>query len=263
MNKIDFVKGIGYKIIRFPDGEVQLILDEINRKEPVEVTMRIRNAEELFLFMQLSDILHRQEVEVEYLYIPYLMSARTDRVFDFNRPFSLKIVADIIRDMGARYTYIYEPHSDKCLRMIFAQSKDITRDFAFYYVDKSTICYPDKGAQERYDLYKNDGLLLCEKVRDVETGQLLSFKVTNPEEFKGGEITVVDDLCDGGGTFIGLAPKLRELNPTKLRLVVTHAVQRNGIERVAEVYDEVVITNSYEDWHEKDLPSNVIVERIV
>ena len=104
MNKIDFVKGIGYKIIRFPDGEVQLILDEINRKEPVEVTMRIRNAEELFLFMQLSDILHRQEAEVEYLYIPYLMSARTDRVFNFNRPFSFKIVADIIRDMGAIYT---------------------------------------------------------------------------------------------------------------------------------------------------------------
>lgn len=264
MNKIDFVKGIGYKIIRFPDGEVQLILDEINRKEPVEVTMRIRNAEELFLLMQLSDILHRQEVVVEELHIPYLMSMRCDRVFSFDRPYSLKIVAGVVKNVGAKRTYIYEPHSQKSIDFTDCIDSNPTEDFIFKYAKSSTICFPDKGAKDRYEaVWVQLDALCCEKVRNVDTGVLEGFKVVNPEVFNGGEITLVDDLCDGGGTFIGLAPKLRELNPTKLRLVVTHAVQRNGIERVAEVYDEVVITNSYEDWHEKDLPSNVIVERVV
>lgn len=263
MNIIDFTKGIGYKVIRFPDGEVHLQLDEINRKETVKVVMRIRNAEDLFLLMQLSDILHRQEVVVEELHIPYLMSMRCDRVFSFDRPFSLKIVSEIIKGMGAMQVHLYEPHSIKSCRMIYAHAKEISRELAFQYARTSSICYPDKGAQERYDLFKSDGVLLCEKVRDVATGQLMSFRVTNPEDFKRGEITVIDDLCDGGGTFIGLAPKLRELNPTKLRLVVTHAVQLNGIKRVSEVYDEVVITNTYEDWDKVELPDNVKVVNVL
>ena len=53
MNIIDFTKGVGYKIIRFPDGEVHLQIEELNRKEGVIVIMRIRNAEDLFLLMQL------------------------------------------------------------------------------------------------------------------------------------------------------------------------------------------------------------------
>lgn len=40
---------ISYSISRFPDGEVQIKLGEINRKEPVEVHCRITNAEELFI----------------------------------------------------------------------------------------------------------------------------------------------------------------------------------------------------------------------
>ena len=53
---IDFTQGIGYTIHRFPDGEVHLQVDEIDRKDRVDVRMRIRCAEDLFLLMQLSDI---------------------------------------------------------------------------------------------------------------------------------------------------------------------------------------------------------------
>lgn len=262
MNIIDFTKGVGYKVIRFPDGEVHLQLDELNRKEEVGIVMRIRNAEDLFLLMQLSDILHRQEVVVKYLHIPYLMSMRCDRVFSFDRPFTLKIVSDVIDKFKCR-PVIYEPHSNRCLALMYAESVEVSRRLAFGYKGLSSICFPDKGAQDRYNLFNGGNNLVCEKVRDVDTGELKEFKVVNPEVFKGGEITVVDDLCDGGGTFIGLAPKLRELNPTKLRLVVTHAVQLNGIKRVAEVYDEVVITNTYEDWGSFVLPDNVIVKDVL
>lgn len=263
MNIIDFTKGVGYKVIRFPDGEVHLQLDELSRKEEVGVVMRIRNAEELFLLMQLSDILHRQEIIVDYLHIPYLMSMRCDRVFSFDRPFTLKIVTDVVNSIGAKRVSIYEPHSNKSVRFAYAEDVQISRKMGFEYKGVSTICFPDKGAQERYNLFNGRNNLVCEKVRDVDTGELKEFKVINPETFNGGEITVLDDLCDGGGTFVGLAPKLRELNPTKLRLVVTHAVQLNGIKRVAEVYDEVVITNTYEDWDNFVLPDNVVVNNVL
>lgn len=259
MNIIDFTKGIGYKIIRFPDGEVHLQLDEINRKETSKVVMRIRNAEDLFLLMQLSDILHRQEVVIEELHIPYLMSMRCDRVFSFDRPFTLKIVGDVVKNVNARYVRIYEPHSSRALDVSYGGAVEIIVD---YFLDGGSlghICFPDRGAQDRYGAYAPSNALLCEKVRNVDTGVLEGFKVVNPEVFNGGEITLVDDLCDGGGTFIGLTTHLRSLNPTKLRLIVTHAVQQKGIENVAKHFDEVIITNSYADWDKIELPDNVKV----
>lgn len=264
MNIIDFTKGVGYKVIRFPDGEVHLQIDELNRKEAVKVIMRIRNAEDLFLLMQLSDILHRQEVVVEELHIPYLMSMRCDRVFSFDRPYSLKIVANVVKNVGANRIYIYEPHSYRSIEFTKCIDRNPSEDFILDYAKSSTICYPDKGAQDRYDaLWLEIDALLCEKVRNVDTGVLEGFKVVNPEVFNGGEITLVDDLCDGGGTFIGLTTHLRKLNPTKLRLIITHAVQQKGIENVAKHFDEVIITNSYADWDTIELPDNVKVVNVL
>lgn len=97
--------------------------------------------------------------------------------------------------------------------------------------------------------------LVCRKTRNPEDGSLSGFSIINPESYKEGPMIVLDDLCDGGGTFLGIEEKLRELNPPSITLAVTHAVQKKGIERVAEVYDKVIITNSYEDW--EDLPHNV------
>jgi phosphoribosylpyrophosphate synthetase len=72
------------------------------------------------------------------------------------------------------------------------------------------------------------------------------------------------DVGDGGCTFVGIASGLRKLNPTKLRLLVTHAVNYDGILKVANVYDEVVITNSYKNWGANEtLPNNVRVNDII
>lgn len=265
---IDFTKGIGYTIHRFPDGEVHLQLDEINRKESVNVVMRIRNAEDLFLLMQLSDILHRQEVVVDELHIPYLMSMRCDRVFSFDRPFSLKIVANIINSMEAKKVIINEPHSEKTSMIKNIEVFSTAADDLEYYSLKGSICFPDEGASKRFehfeDNYHEYPTMLCKKVRDVDTGKIVSVEIKNGFDLNGYcEITILDDLCDGGGTFVALAPTLRGLHPRKLRLVVTHAVQQKGVENVAKYFDEVIITNSYADWDKIELPDNVKVVNVL
>lgn len=268
MNVIDFTKGIGYKVIRFPDGEVHLQLDEINRKEGVKVVMRIRNAEDLFLLMQLTDVLHRQEVVVDELHIPYLMSMRCDRVFSFDRPFSLKIVANIINSMDAKKVILNEPHSDKTSMIKNVEIFSTATEDLEYYERKGPMCFPDEGAMKRFEHYDDNyheyPVIFCKKVRDVDTGKIVKIEIENGLDLNGNyDITVLDDLCDGGGTFVALAPKLRELHPRKLRLVVTHAVQKQGILNVASAYDEVVITNTYADWDTVDLPDNVKVVNVL
>ena len=53
----------------------------------------------------------------------------------------------------------------------------------------------------------------------------------------------------------------------KLILVVTHAIQQSGLEKLAQVYDEVYISDSYKDWHAvlKDNPNitNIKVNTII
>lgn len=262
MQTIDFIHGKGYKVIEFPDGELHLELDELNRKESVSINCRITNANDLFLLMQLSDILKRQCMEVEVMWIYYIMGMRCDRLFDLNRPFTLGIVADVINSFNAKDVILYEPHSSRTTNMIkynYVRSTDFCfRDI----VDGGNIVMvaPDKGAKARYD-YLTFGVV-CSKVRDVATGKLLDFTAEAQTDVKGKELFVIDDLCDGGGTFMGLAPKLRELQPKSLSLLVTHAIQKQGICKVASVYDNVYITDSYKDWTAEQLPDNVVVRVI-
>lgn len=63
----------------------------------------------------------------------------------------------------------------------------------------------------------------------------------------------MDDLCDAGGTFVGIANKIREVNPDrKLAIYVTHMVNPKGI------------TNSYADWDEyMKLPDNVRIIKVI
>lgn len=262
MNHINLITKEGCQVITFPDGEKHLKLEHIDRKEPVVITCRITSSDDLFILMQLSDILNRQEVHVQTLNINYLMSMRCDRLFSLDESFTLKIVANVINSFNAEEVHIVEPHSSCTGRLI----NECYEYYPMYnmvdqMLEDYVICYPDKGAQQRYN-YNCSRHICCEKQRDVETGKLLKFSIS---ESKVGpypdKIVVVDDLCDGGGTFLGIAELLKNsFNPESLVLVITHAVQLEGLKRVAEVYDQVYVTNSYCDWDTKEgLPENVTV----
>lgn len=251
-----------YKVITFPDGEVHLELTKPIKDVMVDVKCRITNANDLFLLMQLSDILKRQEVRIHTLTIYYLMGMRCDRVFEINRPFTLKVVADVINTLDVCEVNLIEPHSYRSESLLKSSaSVEMTAAIArhLHDADKELLFVaPDRGAVDRYENFFAFSVF-CSKVREASTGKMLDFKVEQSIPVKGTDLLMIDDLCDGGSTFVGLAPKVRELEPKSLSLAVTHAVQLDGIKRVAEVYDKVYITNTYKEWQNKELPSNVKV----
>ena len=81
MQVIDFINKRGCEVISFPDGEKHLKINQLDRKDNVKIICRITNSDELFLLMQLSDILNRQCVVIEEIVISYLMTMRCDRLF--------------------------------------------------------------------------------------------------------------------------------------------------------------------------------------
>lgn len=274
LNLIDSDKSdIKWRVSRYPDGQVHLeLLDDIDRKHDLRIMCRIRNSDELFLLAQLGNILEQIQVIPELLDIKYLLAARTDRVFELGRQaLDLKIVAQIVNSLNAEHVRITDVHSNSATKLIknsfsweydwWTKSSVLSPNY--------TVLFPDEGAEMRYSdrLYCNkDGVYSnlneivdsnktfhCSKRRlnDGSVGSVVIEGLT-PEYYdyySNKDFYVVDDLSDGGGTFLKLASELKS-NGVKMRslnLIVTHMIQEQGLLKLSSVYDHVYTTNSYED----------------
>lgn len=257
---------IDYNIFKFPDGEIQISLGEFSHKEDyINVKCRITNAEELFIVCQVCDILSRHEV-CYTLDIYYLMSMRMDRVMDFNRPFTLKIVMDILWHYDASCIRILEPHSEVFTRLnphaeqLFIGIQGLPDNLENY-----QIVYPDKGASERYSFHysMNLPIIQCSKERDINTGKIISIKIDNPQDIKDKPLLIIDDLCDGGGTFCGIAEAFKKIGISKdrLNISVIHMVNAEGIVNLSKHFNHVWFTNSYRDWG--NLSDNVTLINLI
>lgn len=257
---------IKYTISHFPDGEVQISLEEPFNKDDIHVICRITSAEELFILMQVADILNRN-VNYWDLAIYYLMG--TDRVMSTNRPFTLNIIAKILDNLQAAHIWIFEPHSEVTLESFDFTSVSRVHPWKWGLeqkerIDECQLVLPDAGAAKRY--FDNDvpnDVLIGKKVRDVNTGKIQSIRIENPEALdKNLPLLVLDDLCDGGGTFVGLAIAIKEINPDAvINIVVSHMVNPKGIENLSKNYNHVWFTNSYKTW--EDLPDNVTQIKVI
>lgn len=258
---------VKYELTIFPDGEPHIKLEEIDRKKEYRIVCRITNPSELFVLAQVGYILKRQDVIFD-IEITYLMSMRMDRVISFNEAFTLQIVAGIINALGAEKVYIFEAHSDRVFKEIFNSSSfdplKNTTEFSnfereFILNADNAICFPDHGALDRYSFMVSPQVqtLCMNKVRDLENKGII--KSMELESFIEGDIsviTIIDDLCDGGGTFCWASSILREKFPNaKIQIFVKHLVNPVGLKKLAETFDAVYITNSYKDWDVTEYPN--------
>lgn len=275
MNVINLIKPeestVSVKKVIFSDGEPHIWIEGLDHKEDVSVICRIANPDDLYVLMQVGNILNRHGLEWD-LCIHYLMGARMDRVMSFQEAFSLEIVAQIINQLNAREVVIVEPHSDRALSLIKCSRPHY---LSIIKEAEMAICYPDNGAAKRYGeqdwLYPH--VIYCSKVRNPETGELGGFRIERTTDNSttplnsdyNGTILVTDDLCDRGGTFIGVWKLLKRSFPkATLCIQVTHMVNSAGIDNLAAHYDKVCFTDSYKDWEkERTLPANCTMIKIV
>lgn len=98
---------------------------------------------------------------------------------------------------------------------------------------------PTKARAPKYAaIYGDLPFIHGEKVRDQSTGRITSYEVVgNP---KGKRVLIVDDICDGGATFITLAKALLGQGATEVHLFVSHGIFSKGT-RV--LFDAVPMTN--------------------
>jgi ribose-phosphate pyrophosphokinase len=92
------------------------------------------------------------------------------------------------------------------------------------------IVFPDAGAADRYHDSGTAHIpkVICDKVRDQLTGAITGHKILSgtPEITRYGvNFLIVDDLCDGGATFISVAGMLHKMSTfITVDLCVSHGL---------------------------------------
>lgn len=66
-------------------------------------------------------------------------------------------------------------------------------------------------------------------------------------DVKDKNLLIIDDICDGGGTFIQLAEKLKGLGAAKIGLFVTHGIFSKGYKDLNKWFDKIYSCDTYRE----------------
>lgn len=242
---------LAFRAFNFPDSQPHFVLETYEREfESVTIEMAIRSPAELFQVLLANQVLRANGYASVQLDIRYLMGARMDRAINNFQPFTLEVVSRLLNGAGFAKVRILDVHSDVALRLIRNSEsvlpyKVVKQVYAALRYHVVTV-QPDKGAEARVSRLAESFVVPCEKLRDTDTGQLSGFKVKDYHPHGGDcqECLIIDDICDGGGTFVGLANELRRVGASKVYLFITHGIFSKGLP--LEGIDTIYTTDSYQ-----------------
>lgn len=199
--------------------------------------------------------------EDKVLILPYLPGARMDR----GLPEGAAVYSwFLLNDVAPTQIITIDPHSPGATkfydnydlrkktkftvfpveRILRKEIQDPTQDtHADTYVG---VIAPDHGAIDRATWAATAmgvPVYRAEKKRDFDTGTLSGFGMVD-ELPGGGKLLIVDDICDGGGTFNGLADAI-DIGRDRLDLWITHGIFSKGFSALRRRFGVIHTTDSY------------------
>ena len=262
------INGIQTPVLKlnFPAGESLIQVDhrQVSSQIDAVITLRFRGNEDLIDLLLLTDAVRRigtHKLSTVSLVSDYLPYARQDRVCNPGESLSVKVIADLINSQNYSCVSCMDLHSDVSAALLnnldhreIWDSEDV-RGCAILALNGRGDCSlvsPDAGSNKNFfKLAKVHGfkdVVRADKIRDVKTGAILETKVYS-EHVGGRDFLIIDDICDGGRTFIELSKELRKLTTGKIYLYVTHGIFSNGSSTVAHHFDQIYTANLIGNTH--------------
>lgn len=258
---------VSFKSWKFPGGEWGVrILDPIIYHE-VNIIQRINSSDNFFELAIAVDALRRVGVKKINLTLPYVPYARQDRVMTVGESLSIKVFADLLNSLNFDSVNILDPHSSVTPALInnvvvnnnhelvdwsiktwlntnLTSSKGQTKNFM--------LVAPDAGASKKIEeVAKYIGyerlIITGKKNRELSTGKITHTSIDMENLSWEPACFIVDDICDGGRTFIELAKVLRQKGASEVYLIVTHGIFSAGFEELGQHLDGIYTTNSFRD----------------
>lgn len=246
MSSSIFIKNGSFDCFKFPGGEMHVRINEFPKTEPIIVRANLKTSDDIMTLLLLTDALRRMHRSLDYLYISQVPYARQDRVCNPGEALSIKVMADLINSIGAKEVIIYDPHSDVTPALInnvlvIPQWDLVPKDLL---KGRMVIC-PDAGAEKK--IHKlGVPYILCTKDRDPLTGEIKRTIVHHHGSLEGCDCLIIDDICDGGRTFLEIAKVLKSKNAGKIELYVTHGIFSKGPDVFRGLIDQVYYRNGQE-----------------
>lgn len=263
-----------FDVINFPGGEVHIRLNNDDPEyrtrahEESYIVARMKSPKDVIILLLLTDALKRKYNKIKIdLVMPYIPYARQDRVAVTGESLSIKVFADLINSQNYNEVIVWDAHSDvslACLNNVrlLDQSHLVCRTLGYFDRSDIVLVCPDNGARKKIDKtarnYSIDKIIYADKKRDVVTGNITGTEITSVtydrERFYKIETwtehldyLIVDDICDGGRTFIELAKVLKERQPRSINLYVTHGIFSNGIACFNGLIDNIYSANIFNE----------------
>ena len=262
---------IGNKSSRFSDGAKRVNLGIYPDNTPVvdleDVWNQSTGHDDLFMIsrpdslhefvthMFVADSFAERGNPIRSLVLPRVPGARQDRIkWEGDWLFTLKSVAKMINDRHFDKVITLDPHSLATTALIDRlvvpeiRLRHCMEDAGINTNLYAGIIAPDLGAskraQEAADMFELP-VFQAGKVRDPQTNKLSGFHFYSTL-IPSNRYLVVDDLCDAGGTFIGLAEEAHKVYGVTLDLFVTHGLFTKGTATLLQHYNNLIATDSVE-----------------
>jgi ribose-phosphate pyrophosphokinase len=268
MIKITTESGISFELkpTIFPDGTSQVwkLPEWIFEFKELDITWNFENEREVLDLLSLRELLSEQDWS---LHIPYLPYARQDKEITNNSTFNLFMFAKLINSLDCNEVTVVDVHNPQTTALAINNFKNIEVTALHQLIIAETkpdyLVFPDLGAKERYHIGELSKLprLIGYKERDQLTGNITGHTLSYRDPHMdmtiqyanmatiakpGQRFLIIDDLCDGGATFISVASKIRSQVPgVIIDLYVTHGVFSKGREHLlTNGINNIYTTNS-------------------
>ena len=247
MKTVDLNISKGVRFILFPDNQPHVMVDGIEAGDETEVLCSITDSLKMVHLLQTANALDHLQAKKKRLIIPYLMAARYDRLMQHGDSFDLEVIAGLINSCGFEMVLLFDAHSEVSLQLINnainINNKQLVEQYAK--PDAIFIC-PDAGAAKKAGEYLNWNKNLkenvyCNKKRELSTGRL-TLEVNDPAKCENRNCVIIDDICDGGATFLAIAEQVK---PKHMTLIVSHGIFSKGFAMLEKKFNEIIVSDSY------------------
>jgi ribose-phosphate pyrophosphokinase len=257
---------IPFNEITFSGGEQHINVSTYKDLSTCQIVARVQSSSDLMKLFMLHNAVRLKGAETVDLVLPYVPYARQDRACAEGDAFSLKVFGNLLNSVGFDSVCVVDPHSDVTPAVIdncrvISQMDIISKsDVLTNLLLNTTIISPDAGSNKKMHSlsnYTSKEFIRADKLRDVFTGDIKE-TVVYCDNLGGNNVTIVDDICDGGRTFIELAKALKHKNCGEVNLFITHGIFSKGVENLYNNYiDKIYTTNSFNEW---DVYGSAIVD---
>lgn len=224
------------KILTFNGGEEHVNFSILREISTARITLKGGSSSSIMRMLMLKDALDQRGAKNVELFMPYIPYARQDRPCADGDAFSLRVFCKLINGAGFSKVSVVDPHSDvapalldNCNIMSLLDVVSASATLSALATDTSPVS-PDAGANKKVFSVSKYGamdMIRADKSRCVRTGDIISTEVFCAN-LCDQPVTIWDDICDGGRTFIELAKELKRHNAGEINLFVTHGIFAKG-----------------------------------